>query len=507
MRKEITVLVAVALGATLLAAPASARAGKRQHRYPAGNFTIFGSGYGHGIGMSQYGALGLARKGWEATKIVRHYYMGVDVGPREAPAPEIRVGLLQDAGSARVLASHGAYDLLLQGGETIETVAEGQRRTVEVTGDKRFRVLRPDGSVVWEGGGPGAVLVVRRQGDARVRVPEWGHEAGRGELRFEVAGPSRAHLLAVVPVEEYLYGISEVPSSWPMAALGAQAIAARSYAYWRLAGVLRAGCACDVYSSVADQAYIGWDKEAGPSGSRWVQAVGDTHRTVATHQGDFIYSAYSSSSGGYTENIENVWPGSQPQAYLRGVCDPADKVADNPSTIWSVSLGASALTGGLRPYTGDLGRVTRFRDYDRGVSGRVTSVRVVGTRGSAVVDGWDVRTGLSLKDTRFSVNRNLNITGGIRQVYDGLGCRPGRATKAQKGVRGGRFQVFTRGRMYENDRRDAVVWLRGRVLSKYLQVGGHASRLRLPYRVRGTTRAWFDGGTITCAGGCRVRFA
>lgn len=507
MRKEITVLVAVALGVTLLAAPASARAGKRQHRYPAGQFTFYGSGYGHGIGMSQYGALGLARKGWEATKIVRHYYTGVDVGPRQAPAPEIKVGLLQDAGSARVVASHGAYDLLLQGGDIIETVAQDQRRTVDVTGDRRFRILRPDGSVVWEGGGPGAVLLVRRQGDARVRVPEWGHESGRGELRFEVAGASRTHLLAVVPVEEYVYGISEVPSSWPAAALGAQAIAARTYAYWRMAGGLRSGCGCDVYSSVADQAYIGWDKEAGPSGNRWVQAVNDTDRTVATYRGTLIYSAYSSSSGGYTENIENVWPGSQPQAYLRGVCDPGDRVTDNPSTIWSVSLDASALTGGLRPYTGDIGRVTKFRDYSRGVSGRVTSVQVVGTRGKALVEGWDVRSGLSLKDTRFSVNRNLNITGGIRAAYDGLGCRPGRATKPQKGVRGGRFQVFTGGRMYENDRRDAVVWLRGRLLSKYLQAGGHASRLRLPYRVRGASKAWFDGGTITCTGGCRVRLA
>jgi SpoIID/LytB domain protein len=507
MRKTSILLVAAVMGPSLLAAAPAGAASSR----PAGTFTFHGSGYGHGIGMSQYGALGLARKGWKATKIVRHYYTGVKVGQRQPPGDVIRVGLLQDAGSAKLIASHGAFDLLLQSGQVIETVPEGSRRTVEVTADKQYRVTRPDGTVVGDTtwGGPADPLGARREGDARIRIAEWGHEIAHGDLRYEVSAPGKGHLLAAMPVEDYVLGVAEVPSSWPRAALGAQAIAARTYAYWRLAGAERAGCGCDVFSTTVDQNYLGWDKESASGGARWVQAIHGTDRIVASYQSQFIYAAYSSSSGGYTENIENVWPGSAPLAYLRGVCDPGDDVADNPNRSWQASFDAGALTGDLKPYTNDIGAVKGFADWQLGVSGRVTTVTVQGTQGSAVVDGWDIRSGLSLRDTRFSVNRNLNITGSIRDTYDRMGCRPGRSTSGQQRVRGGRFQRFLVGRIYENLRRGTAVWLRGAVLDQYLAAGGHTSRLRLPYRVRqikGGQKAWFEGGTITCAAGCQVRY-
>lgn len=508
MRNRLSLLAAAAVGLSLLVA-APAGAGPRR---PAGQFTFHGSGYGHGIGMSQYGALGLARKGWSATKIIRHYYSHVKVGPREAPEPTIRVGLLQEVGSVKLIAAHGAYELVLQSGLPIETVPAGSRRTIEVTADKQYRITRPDGTVVGDmtWGGPADPVVARRQGDARIRVTDWGHEIAHGELRYEVAGPGQGHLVGVMAVEEYVMGVAEVPSSWPQAALGAQAIAARSYAYWRLAGAMRAGCGCDVFSTVADQNYVGWDKIASSGGGRWAQAVRDTDRRVATYQGDFIYAAYSSSSGGHTEDIEKVWTGSSPLAYLRGVCDPGDDVADNPNRFWQASFGPDSVTGGLKPYTGNIGAVTGFADWQLGVSGRVTRVTVLGTQGNAVIDGWDVRSGLSLKDTRFSVNRNLNIKGTIRDEYDHLRCLPGRATGGRKKVSGGRLQTFAVGRIYEHLGRGAVVWLRGPVLDEYLGLGAHASRLRLPYRfrqIKGGQKAWFDGGTITCAGGCQVRYS
>ena len=231
---------------------------------------------------------------------------------------------------------------------------------------------------------------------------------------------------------------------------------------------------------------------------------------MAVYQGAPIYAAYSSSSGGYTEDIEKVWPGSSALPYLRGVCDPADDTASNPSRFWQASFDQGQLTGALKPYTGDIGAVTGFTDYQLGVSGRVTRVTVVGSQGSRVVDGWDIRSGLSLRDTRFSVNRNLNIRGEIRQAYDAAGCRPGRATSGQRKVRGGRLQSFVEGRIYEHASRHIAVWLRGPLLGAYVNAGGHASRLGLPYRIRrisGGQRAWFDGGTITCTGGCQVQYA
>jgi stage II sporulation protein D len=496
-----------ALLVTMLAVPpASADRGRRG---PARLFVFHGAGYGHGLGMSQYGALGLARKGWAADRIVGHFYRGVAVGPRQPADPTIRAGLLQDADAARVIATQGAVDLLVQGGSAVETVPQGQRRTIEVTGDRRFRILRADGTEVATVGGPGADLIARLQNGARIRVPEWGHELASGEVRFQVTAPGRAHVLAVMPVEAYVRGISEVPNSWPLEALGAQAIAARTYAYWRIAGALRADCGCDVYTSTADQYFVGWDKEASSQGERWVQAVEATARSVATWGGEPIYAAYSSSSGGYTENIERVWPGSAPRPYLRGVCDPGDYVTDNPNRVWQASFERETVTGQLRPYTGDIGKITRFADWSLGVSGRVTSVRVVGTRGDRVVEGWDIRSALSLKDTRFAVNRNLNITGVIRDRYDLIGCRPGRATSGQRPVPGGREQRFVKGRMFEHGRRDMAVWLRGKVLGRYLEFGGPRGRLGLAFRtknIKGGTKAWFDGGTVVCAPRCRVRF-
>jgi stage II sporulation protein D len=505
VRKAFAALLPALVASALLAPPAGAR--PRLQR-PAGHFVFHGSGFGHGIGMSQYGALGLARRGWGAEKIVSHYYRGVAVAQRQPAAPSIRVGLLQSAGTARLLAEAGPYDLVIQGA-VVETVPAGQRRTVDITGDRRFRILRTNGTEVATVGGGGSDLIARFGSGSRVRIPEWGHAIADGEIRFQVTGPGAAHVLAVVPVDNYVLGISEVPNSWPKEALGAQAIAARTYGYWRVAGAQRAGCGCDVLTGTGDQVYIGWDKVASSQGQRWAQAVQDTAGVVATYRGQPIYAAYSSSSGGYTEDIEKVWTGAAPQPYLRGVCDPGDYVVDNPNRTWSASFGAGTVTAELRPYTGRIGTVTGFAAWRLGVSGRVTSVRVVGTTGRRVVEGWDIRTGLSLKDTRFSVNRNLNVTGAIRQTYDRLGCRPGRAAGPQVKVPGGRQQIFARGRMYQNTGRDAVVWLRGAVLGEYLRSQGPAGRLGLPYRFKridGGRKAWFDRGTIVCTATCRTRF-
>ncbi|MGH2691185.1 MAG: SpoIID/LytB domain-containing protein [Actinomycetota bacterium] len=505
MKKRSRSLVAVFVMVFLATAPMADAAPKRS---APGSFVFHGSGYGHGIGMSQYGALGLAQQGWTATQIVRHYYSGVKVVQSKPPDPTIAVGLLQNSGSVRLEGTGAPFDLVLESGELVESVPAGSRRTIEITTERTYRVVAADGTVVGDRtwGGPGNDLIARVS-NGRIRVIEWGHEAAHGELRFDIVANGKAHLSAVLPPEEYLLGLAEVPSSWPKEALGAQAIAGRTYAYWRLAGPPRAGCSCDVFSSTADQNYTGWDKEAAEGGARWAAAVQDTNGRVITYGGSYIYAVYSSSSGGYTENIESVWPAAESHPYLRGVCDPGDIVDANPSRFWTVEFQPAQITTGLRPFTGDIGQVVGFDHYERGISGRVTYLTVVGTSGSAVVEGWDVRSGLSLKDTRFAVNRNLNISGDIRSTYDRLGCAPGRATTSQQNVNGGSWQAFVGGRLYDNDSRGSVTWLRGAILGKYLEIGGPTSKLGLPYRVKKIKRgqrAWFDRGTITCTRTCRA---
>jgi SpoIID/LytB domain protein len=498
---RLALVLALALAAGLVQAVTAGPAS-------AGGFTFYGSGYGHGLGLSQYGALGLARAGWTAPQIVEHYYSGTEVGAHDPPVARVRVGLLQSRREIVLIARGGPYDLVLENGTHVDTVPDGSRRRIRITPDSEFRVLEPDGDVVgsrtW--GRPGNDL--RARSAARIEAVGFAHPIGHGEIEFDMVSGHRGHVVNEVSPELYLNGLSEVSASWPMEALAAQAITARSYLYWRLAGAPRGGCSCDVLPTTADGYWIGWDREAGLGGDRWVQAVEDTHHRVATFQGRWIYAVYGSSSGGYTEAIRKVWPAAQDLPYLKAVCDPKDDVPENPNTRWTRSFTASGLTAALRRYTGDVGTVTGFREYRWGISGRVTSVRVVGTRGSDVVRGWDVRSALGLRDTRFSVNRDLTITGRIRAKYDGTNCGPGRATSTERGISGGRYQAFARGRIYVNDVQDRVVWVRGAVLKKYLGRRGHRGPLGLPtsfQEIEGGTRGVFQHGTITCVSGCSVQ--
>jgi stage II sporulation protein D len=474
-----------------------------------GDFDFYGSGYGHGLGLSQYGALGLARGGWGAERIVEHYFKHTNVNQRTPPDPTIKVGLLQNRHITKLTAAVGSFDLELQNGTSVDTVHHNQSRKIIIV-DGQYRVKKANGDVVgglW--GGPGNDLLAKRNGGGRISVPAWGHQVGRGKVRFNIIDDNDAHVLAVVKVEQYVFGISEVPNSWPKRALRAQAIMARTYGYWRLAGALRSGCGCDVYTSTVDQVYTGWTKESSPGGNRWVSAVRQTRKKVLTHNGNYVYTPYSSSSGGHTENIENVWVGASPAAWLKGVCDPRDDVDENPNTTWVESFSPATVTNSLQPYTGNIGTVQNFTAYDFGVSGRVTKVKVVGGQGSKVVEGWDIRQALGLPDTRFFVEENHNITGQIRQKYDSLGCRPGRAKGPKRDIDGGAYQRFKRGRIYRNAPEDKQVWVRGPVLQKYLDEGGHQGPLGLPVkfvRLNNGAKGVFDGGIIVCTGGCTVTY-
>ncbi|HYH28332.1 MAG TPA: SpoIID/LytB domain-containing protein [Actinomycetota bacterium] len=473
-----------------LAAPASAEE----------TFTFYGSGWGHGIGLSQYGAYGLAKEGWSSSTILKHYYQGAKVGSRSAPARRFRIGLAQSRSSITVSAELGSFKVVARG-KVVARVRQGRSRRFRVSSG----VLRMGRKSL------GSVAKVKRGRGAIIHVSQLVHSLNRGRLEISAASSSRAHAVAILRPEQYLRGLAEVPSSWPMAALQAQAIAGRTYAFRKVAdspGQRRSGCACGLYASTRDQYYAGATKELGSSGSRWVEAVKSTKSTVATYNGSLITTFYSSSSGGFTENVENVWSGSSAKPYLKGVCDPGDFVDANSNRTWSQSFGASSVTRKLRSLTGNIGTVTGFSDYTLGVSGRVKRVRVNGTSGSKTVDGWDLRGELGLKDTRFRVNRNLNVTGRIRQRYDALGCAPGRATGEITDVPNGRFQDFEEGRIYLTRSTDVSVWLRGAVLDHYLARGGHASSLGLPVDlVRSADGTWvgsFQGGTITCppSGSC-----
>jgi SpoIID/LytB domain protein len=313
-------------------------------------------------------------------------------------------------------------------------------------------------------------------------------------------------MIAVVPMERYLYGLAEVSSSWPMEAMKAQADAARTYALRKILtyGQHRPTCNCGLYGTTSDQVYAGWDKEFGAMGDRWVQAVDETAREIVEYGGQPIQAFYMASSGGYTENNENVWGGT-PLPYLRGVCDPGDYVSENSSRTWTLTFTAASATSRLHTYTGDIGTVNGFGKASRGVSGRIIGVTVEGTSGSHTVTGSQLKAAFGLQDDRVWIGHDRTVTGGIRARYDHSMCAPGMAKGAVHTVAGGSRQRFEHGAIYDSDTTPKTVWLHGRVYDYYRSIHGPGGAAGFPTSGikggGGATHASFEHGTITCSSG------
>ena len=499
----LVVVIAVATLVTLPASPGRA----------AGSFTFYGSGWGNGLGLSQWGAYGLAMEGWNRKRILTHFYSDTRIATADSPPRTLRIGLVQGKMKVRLGAEAGPVDLYLgtKSGDAVATIPKGETWTVRVA-DSDYRILDASGARVGDPvGGPNTnLLAVYERNGARVRIPEAGHTYAHGRIEFNLYDCQTGcveRLINVIAPQPYLYGIAEVPSSWPRPALQVQAIAARTYAFAKAAvSQHRAVCNCALYASSLDQVYIGWDKENGVDGTRWVGAVDATDDLVVKYKGEPIQAFYSSSSGGWTENNENVWGGT-PIPYIRGVCDPGDYTTANPNAVWQTTLTAQQVTDALGL---GIGTVTGFAVTDRGVSGRIVSVTVKGESGSATLGGLAFRFALGLRDDRVWINKDRQVTGEIRAKYDAINCAPGLPTSKQVRIAGGQRQKFEGGTIYFKDGIGAHM-LSGDVLGFYRDRGGPSGSLGFPTsdvikRDSGVTLAHFENGTITCtaSGSCTV---
>jgi SpoIID/LytB domain protein len=407
------------------------------------------------------------------------------------------VGLTSGRSTIHLGARNGPVRLWLDGpGATLVARIPGGRTWTVSTAPalRKYAIRDQTGALVGRWGGPARPLFATfADTGARVFVPEadevWhqGYAYAYGFLEFDLlrcADRCVERLTIDLPFERYLRGMGEMPSSWPAAALRAQAVAARTFATYKIRRYgLRTDCDCHLLDGAGDQVYVGWNKEIGPDGDRWVAAVTGTVGQVVTHQGATIQAFYAASDGGYSEDVEDVWHGGNPAyaiPYLRGVCDPGEYTSANPWTDWTRSFTASSVTSRLAPYTGGIGTITRFTDVRRGVSGRVVSAVARGTRGSASVSGSELRGALGLPDGRVWINSDRTIVGAVRAKYDAVMCRPGTPRSSVLVLDHGSRQLFERGGIYRNGRADLTVWLRGQVHSEYLGAGGAGGRLGLP---------------------------
>lgn len=356
----------------------------------ARSFTFAGSGWGHGVGLSQYGAKAMADSGKGVSRILGHYYNGTSLD--QAPDDkliDVNVGYHWSWMTAELRA--------LTGGAELQVCALNSNRCTKVATihDRR------SGS-----GTVGQVLVKRSRGDVRARVTNgkggittlsgdrirlrWsgtryldgraavvrldsGREYRHGELIVNKHDSGLINPVVRMRLQsEYLRGVAEMPSSWNGNALRAQAIIARTYALRTGAG-FKSDCDCNLRDSVVHQSYLGWSKENEGSsayyGKRWVSAVDSTDGKVLTYRGSLAETYYFSSSGGHTLNSQDAWSATVP--YLQSVNDPWSQTASNPNRSWSTGRSQSSVASmfGLE----DIYKLTITKRYDGGGVRSVTA--------------------------------------------------------------------------------------------------------------------------------------
>jgi stage II sporulation protein D len=341
---------------------------------------IRGAGFGHGIGMSQYGAYGFALKGRGFEEIMAHYYKGTRLG--NAPSRAVRVLLQPSDPYIRV---RGAASI---GGESLKTgttyvASESTGRVLVKTSGGR-RVGRFGNGARFEGPGP-----LRLLGPALNGISS-GTYRGAAEIRTEGSGVTAINVL---DIDSYVRGVvaGEMPSSWPLEALKAQAVTARTYA---LATRKTTGL-FDQYPDTRSQVYRGVTGESVRSDA----AVRGTAGRVLTYNGEPAVTYYFSTSGGHTENVEFSFVGSLSKPWLVGVPDPYD--TQSPYHRWTATFSAATLDSAL----GAPGAFKSVKVLKRGVSPRVVRARVQGSSGSRMLSGPQIRAALGLRDTWFTFVR------------------------------------------------------------------------------------------------------
>jgi stage II sporulation protein D len=376
----------------LLVAGSAARAqtSARAQTVPAGaaTFLVTGHGWGHGVGLSQYGAYGYAQKGVGYEKIVLHYFAGTELGA----APVSRVRVLLTSGASSLDIGSTADFKVRDGTGVVHTVTAGKyslKPALKLAVDGQTTARALPGPLLFQPGAAALGLKHRYRGSIQIDV---------------TAGKLRA--INMVGLEQYLYGVvpSEMPFTWLPEALKAQAVVARSYAL----ATRRTG-AFDLYPDTRSQVYLGIEHEKPSTNA----AVNATAGQVVLYEGAVAKTFFFSTSGGRTASAEDVF--GEPVPYLVSVADPYDSIS--PHHDW----GPLVFTGAkLAKVMKMKGRVVDLQP-ELNSSGRIKVLNVVGTTSTLAVQGADLRRRLGLRSTWFSVGV-LSLTAPLQPiVYGGRG--------------------------------------------------------------------------------------
>jgi stage II sporulation protein D len=372
LRRALLLTTCLALAATSLAGARTGTPSKRSATVPPPSFYISGRGWGHGIGMSQWGAYGYAQRGTPYDQILAHYYRSTTLG--KAPVARVRV-LLGEGLNALAVASDSAFSVR-DGSGTVYQLRPGPYSfgpALKVKVDQTQPAKALPGPLVFL---PGATPL------------KYGGKQYRGQ--FQVNASKSLQLVNSVGLEPYLYGVvpREVPFLWPAEALKAQAVVARSYAL-----AVRKTGAYDLYADTRSQVYGGIAAEKPTTNA----AVDATAGQVLLYEGKVATTFFFSTSGGRTASIEDVWTRGEAVPYLVGVPDPYDTAS--PHHTWGpFAFTAAKLTSTFKVP----GKLLDVR-VTLNPSLRVDDLILTSTKGEVVVPGDVVRTKLGLRSTWFRV--------------------------------------------------------------------------------------------------------
>jgi stage II sporulation protein D len=383
-------------------------------------FVLSGQGWGHGVGMSQWGAQGKALNGVGYEEILGFYYQGTSLG--SAGKNKVRV-LLASGRSSVTLSSASSFTV------GSKTLAANTAYSVVPIADGRVKIVGVGRFTSPATASPGADFL--RLNGSRYR----------GSFKLWVRSGKIA-VVNVVGLQGYLYSVvpREMPDWFELEALKAQSLAARSYA-------VRAHRASwfDLYPDIRDQVYGGY--ESG-EGARSVAAVQATNGQVLLYDGVVAQAFFSSSNGGVQAASVDTWGGNLP--YLQSRQDPDDLTPGNPNRSWRVTLSAAALANRLGASRTPTDAVVTER-----ASGRVKRMRLdrpgwsesFPTSSTTLGPEW-FRWRLGLKSSRFDLGV-LSITPsrgrivcGQRVRLDVIARHVSNVTLQRRPVTGGSWQAL-----------------------------------------------------------------
>ncbi len=377
-------------------------------------FSFHGSGYGHGVGLSQMGARFMALSGQSSEQILKYYYkdvvieklddskiLRVNIGHLLTTAKistnlktsplQISQGEVGAQSTDAVFSSAHSISFSIVGSTVSPRITVGN--TTQLLARNRVFTIRWSGTRYLEG--PDTIVSVTHTGLTQ--------KYRYGQIQVKAIKSASGYRLeltnSVRLADEYLWGVSEMPSFWPLAAIEAQTIASRTYALSK-AGIYRNACDCDLYGEISDQTFLGYAKEIEKKyGLIWKDTVTRTAGLTITQAGAPITAYFFSSSGGKSETALNAWGSSRD--YTQIVEDPGSlDLTLNPRFVsWDRTVSQSIVAAAFL-----LPDVISLEILSRNESGTVAQIQATSSSGlTAILRGETFRSRTKIPSAYFDL--------------------------------------------------------------------------------------------------------